>query len=242
MKVFRPSKNKLNGGFSSSHLAYDFDEQSDPNAYASMSGKVVLSVDKYDTYWRNTGVLTNADYGNFIKILHDDGSSEIHAHLKNGSPIPVGTRVEAKQKIGEIGHTGNSTGPHLHYEFRDKNGNKLQVEFIDWDEPIREEKMIDPLYEYLGFEKFGEPEKKKLQENLGEKDGRCDWGAQEDGRGGFLGSARRRVLDLENENEALRRASGIEIERETTVAGITGEINGWNITKGPITANYKVKK
>jgi len=241
MKVYRPSKNKINGGFTSSHPAYDFDDQSDPNVYSSMSGRVVLSVNKYDTHWRNLGALTTADYGNFVKVLHDDGSSEIHAHLKYGSPIPVGTRVDAKQKIGEIGHTGNSTGPHLHYEFRDKNGNKLQVEFIDWDEPIREEKMIDPLYEYLGVKNFDEA-KNKLKGHLGEEDQKCDWGNADNNRGGDLGSARRRVLDLENENQVLRKTSGVKLTRETTVAGLTGEINGWEVTVGNVTANYKVKE
>lgn len=54
-------------------------------------------------------------YGKHVRINHDDGTSSLYAHL---SRILVGTgqRVIAGQAIGNVGSTGNSTGPHLHFE------------------------------------------------------------------------------------------------------------------------------
>ena len=53
---------------------------------------------------------------NFIRILHDDGSMAVYAHLDyNGILVREGQRVESGQKIGLSGNTGYSTGPHLHF-------------------------------------------------------------------------------------------------------------------------------
>ncbi len=52
-------------------------------------------------------------YGNYVWIENSDGSGCIYAHLKN-YVVKVGQRVSMKQKIGVMGNTGNSTGPHLH--------------------------------------------------------------------------------------------------------------------------------
>lgn len=54
-------------------------------------------------------------YGNHIKINHTDGSGSLYAHLSK-ILVAVGDKVSAGQKIGEVGSTGNSTGPHLHFE------------------------------------------------------------------------------------------------------------------------------
>ncbi|MBU3144529.1 M23 family metallopeptidase [Clostridium sp. CF012] len=59
-------------------------------------------------------------YGNVIKIDHGEGIETTYAHcsvinVKKGEVVKLG------EKIGEVGSTGNSTGPHLHFEVR-KNG------------------------------------------------------------------------------------------------------------------------
>ncbi len=60
------------------------------------------------------------DYGNYIKILQDDGKIVLYAHMKEQpSNINQGDRIESGQKIGMMGSTGRSTGPHLHLEFRE---------------------------------------------------------------------------------------------------------------------------
>lgn len=65
----------------------------------------------------------SAGYGNWVKIQHDDGTVAIYGHFNNSQPmVSVGQRVEAGEAIGKLGSTGNSTGPHLHFELRGKNG------------------------------------------------------------------------------------------------------------------------
>ena len=62
----------------------------------------------------------NSSVANRVTIQHDDGSIAFYLHMKNGTPTtkPVGSRVEAGEYLGTVGSSGNSTGPHLHFEIR----------------------------------------------------------------------------------------------------------------------------
>lgn len=73
------------------------------------------------------GIVTTAertpDYGNLVKVDHGSGLETRYAHASR-LLVKVGERVVKGQKIAEVGSTGRSTGPHLHYEIR-LNGNAL---------------------------------------------------------------------------------------------------------------------
>lgn len=58
---------------------------------------------------------TSGGYGNLIEIRHADGSITRYAHLDR-LWVPQGDCVSQGQMIGEMGSTGRSTGPHLHFE------------------------------------------------------------------------------------------------------------------------------
>ena len=75
------------------------------------------------------GIITRAKWcgggGNCIQIKHNKTYETIYAHMKNFAyGIRVGLRVKQGQIIGYVGSTGNSTGPHLHYEVI-KNNKKI---------------------------------------------------------------------------------------------------------------------
>lgn len=62
-------------------------------------------------------------YGRYIVLVHHvDGKTlfSLYAHMRETNVI-VGDTVEAGEKIGEVGLTGHTTGPHLHFELHDSN-------------------------------------------------------------------------------------------------------------------------
>lgn len=64
---------------------------------------------------------------NFIRIVHDDGSMALYAHLQpEGVQVRVGQRVRAGQRIGLSGNTGFSTAPHLHFVLQANRGMRLE--------------------------------------------------------------------------------------------------------------------
>lgn len=67
-----------------------------------------------------SGVVTEAGwnsggYGNLVEIQHSDGSLTLYAH-NSRILVGKGQRVEQGQQVAEMGNTGYSTGPHLHFE------------------------------------------------------------------------------------------------------------------------------
>lgn len=74
---------------------------------ASAEGKVLIA--------RTGGY--NGGYGNMIIISHSNGSQTLYAHLRSVDVV-TGQNVAQGQGIGEVGSTGRSTGPHLHFEVR----------------------------------------------------------------------------------------------------------------------------
>lgn len=56
-------------------------------------------------------------YGNFIEVKHPNGMSSLYGHLSR-IDVHTGKVVAAGERIGLVGSTGYSTGPHLHFEVR----------------------------------------------------------------------------------------------------------------------------
>ncbi|MBR2133412.1 MAG: peptidoglycan DD-metalloendopeptidase family protein [Eubacterium sp.] len=93
------------------HGGVDFPCPSGSNVYAAGSGKVILV--KYLNY----------SYGYHVVIDHGDGLSTLYAH-NSAIHVSVGQTVSQGQVIASSGSTGNSTGPHCHFEVR-VNGNRV---------------------------------------------------------------------------------------------------------------------
>ena len=85
------------------------------NVIAAKRGKVVKIYDKCIPGNKGCG----GGLGNYIKISHEDGTYSVYAHLYQGSiKVSVNDIVHQGQVIAKVGNTGNSTGPHLHFEVR----------------------------------------------------------------------------------------------------------------------------
>ncbi len=93
----------------SGHLAIDLAIGAGTPVVASDSGVVVFAG------WTTVG------YGNFVMIDHGNGFQTAYAHL-TAALVACGQSVAQGQIIGTGGSTGNSTGPHLHFEIRYMGG------------------------------------------------------------------------------------------------------------------------
>ncbi|MGB5596164.1 MAG: LysM peptidoglycan-binding domain-containing M23 family metallopeptidase [Crocosphaera sp.] len=111
-----PSKGVLTSGFGPRwgrmHKGIDIAAPVGTPIMASAPGEVISAG------WNSGG------YGNLVKVRHPDGSITLYAH---NSRILVrrGQKVDQGQQIAEMGSTGYSTGPHLHYEIH-ANGRGAQ--------------------------------------------------------------------------------------------------------------------
>lgn len=99
---------------SSNHGGIDIGANEGTAFVAAMSGTVIEASGE-------------GSFGNHIYIQEGDVVT-IYAHCKT-LYVKNGDRVTAGQKIGEVGSTGNATGPHLHFEIR-KAGRKVNPEYI----------------------------------------------------------------------------------------------------------------
>ncbi len=97
--------------FSKHHKGTDFGAASGTPVRSAGDGVVVRA-----SYWGH--------YGNYVMIKHNNDYSTAYAHLSK-MKVKVGQRVRQSQIIGNVGSTGRTTGPHLHYEviYRGKHVN-----------------------------------------------------------------------------------------------------------------------
>lgn len=63
-------------------------------------------------------------YGNYVQIKDKNNMDHLFPHMTSPSPLEEGTEVSVGDTVGYIGSTGNSTGPHVHYEIDDDAVNR----------------------------------------------------------------------------------------------------------------------
>lgn len=74
-------------------------------------------------------------YGNVVQIEHKDRQSTLYAHLSR-IDVRKGQQVAQGERVGAVGSTGASTGPHLHFEFKDKGSHMDPLEVARKSENI----------------------------------------------------------------------------------------------------------
>ena len=101
-------------GFPHFHTGIDLAVPLGTPVFAAADGVVVLARPMADT----GGLLVG--YGNYVIIQHDAGLKTLYGHLM-AIGAKEGDQVKRGQLIGLVGSTGNSTGPHTHFEVRIDN-------------------------------------------------------------------------------------------------------------------------
>jgi murein DD-endopeptidase MepM/ murein hydrolase activator NlpD len=86
------------------HAGLDIDGDTGDPIVASRPGVVILAG------WQN-------GYGQLVVVDHGDGVSTAYAH-QSQIRVSEGQAVDRGQRLGDVGSTGRSTGPHLHFEVR----------------------------------------------------------------------------------------------------------------------------
>jgi len=112
-----PTSGYITQGFWSGHRAIDIGAWLGSPVVASDSGYVVHAG------WDRSG------YGNLIIIDHGNGYRTYYAHL-SAMFVRVGDSVAQGTRIGSVGSTGHSTGPHLHFEIRYRNVQRNPLGFL----------------------------------------------------------------------------------------------------------------
>ena len=86
------------------HKGIDLTAPIGTSVFAALDGQVVMAG-------------RHKQYGNFVMVNHGNGVATLYAHHKLNL-VQEGDIVRRGQKIAEVGRTGNSTGPHLHFELK----------------------------------------------------------------------------------------------------------------------------
>jgi murein DD-endopeptidase MepM/ murein hydrolase activator NlpD len=98
-----PIVGTVTGTFDESHPALDIGAPYGSTVYAAEAGTITYAD------WAQDG------FGYTVIIDHGEGRQSWYVHLK-GALLPAGNMVNRGTPIGEVGSTGHSTGPHLHFE------------------------------------------------------------------------------------------------------------------------------
>jgi murein DD-endopeptidase MepM/ murein hydrolase activator NlpD len=116
-----PTTLPIVGGYYSSNYGYRLDPITGRSAFHT--GVDVIAPQGTAVLAAAGGVVAQvgwlAEYGNIVDVDHDNGLTSRYAHLSK-SLVKAGDVVMKGQKIALVGATGRVTGPHLHFEVREK--------------------------------------------------------------------------------------------------------------------------
>jgi LysM repeat protein len=117
-----PLVGSITQGYSEKHRGIDIGAPYGSGVYAGRAGQVIRSG------WARTG------YGYTVVISHDQGLLSLYSHMK-GEWVQAGDWVERGQLIGEVGSTGHSSGPHVHFEVRVDGDMANPLDYLTRDGP-----------------------------------------------------------------------------------------------------------
>ena len=95
-----------------------YDDTHQGTDIGAVEGTDVISV--FDGTVEEVGF--NDSEGNFLTIMSEQGWKVKYSHLQDNPKVSKGDKVETGDVVGAVGNTGQSTGPHLHLELYNENG------------------------------------------------------------------------------------------------------------------------
>jgi murein DD-endopeptidase MepM/ murein hydrolase activator NlpD len=105
--------------------AVDFAAEIGTPVIAARAGTVMEVESDFERAGLDSGQYARS--ANFVRIVHDDGTMALYAHLKQGGVlVRPGQHVRKAEVIGLSGNTGFTTGPHLHFAVQANRGMKLE--------------------------------------------------------------------------------------------------------------------
>jgi len=108
----------------SSQYAVDFEMPVGTHVYAARGGTVIQIAG--DFFEAGLDAAVDGPRANVVRVLHDDGTMSLYAHLNwNSIRVVPGQRVERGAYIADSGVTGFSTGPHLHFVVQRNRGGAI---------------------------------------------------------------------------------------------------------------------
>ncbi|MFB5763801.1 murein hydrolase activator EnvC family protein [Paenibacillus medicaginis] len=106
---YGPRTHPISGQVGKMHTGIDLAAPQGTDIHAAEGGVVIVA-----EWW--------SGYGNTVVIDHGNGLWTLYGHIRNGGiKVRTGQTVKRGEKIAEVGSTGNSTGPHCHFEVRENN-------------------------------------------------------------------------------------------------------------------------
>lgn len=102
---------QVGGRWAHRHTGQDFAAPIGTPIRSVMAGKVIL-------------VQFAGPYGRHVKVRHANGTVTMYCHMSRFS-VRVGQSVRAGSLVGAVGMTGNTTGPHVHFEVRPGGGSPI---------------------------------------------------------------------------------------------------------------------
>ncbi len=104
------------------HSGIDIKSPKETSILASADGTVITVVTQYTI---------NNGRGRYVVIQHENNVQTLYSHMQDVN-VTLGQTVKTGEKIGSVGTTGKSTGPHLHFEILINNENVNPAEYVNF--------------------------------------------------------------------------------------------------------------
>jgi len=100
--------------------------------YGASEGTTIYTIEDGIVIESRLSTAANGGYGEYVKVKHPNGDVSTYAHMIPGSrAVKKGDKVVEGQMLGKVGESGNTTGPHLHWEVAVKGSPVNPIVYVE---------------------------------------------------------------------------------------------------------------